>query len=279
VTNDEIKYVSQIMNAHKIGNILVPLIEAVEINHKTEMVDGADLNKLFQSVIETGGRIFETLSDNKELSDTSQMSDKLFIALAKSLRNSVVLFNSTSLQMMESEIMDVFDDNAKYISSFCEAGMKDIGNRAGKMSEVERVRMEMDVQGHVIGSLSKMFMPIWLFHTSLRTANVIKDTEKLLDLNIQASSFFFEILDKMVGKIVDKEDKHSSMFYLNGLSMSADLITSTVHEFNAKLIKNKKQLNQYIEEPESILTLLIEPISANFSAMNKVTKSILAKSS
>jgi hypothetical protein len=277
MNSDDVKYVSQMVNAHKVANLLVPLIEAIEINHKTEMVDDADLGKLLKSVIETGGRIFESISDKNEFSDTSLISDKLFITLSKSLRNSVVLFNSTSLQMMESEIMDVFDENADFLSSFCEAGMKDVGDRAGQMSDTERLKMKMDVQGHVVGALSRMFMPVWLFHTSLRTANVVKDSDKIVELNVRASGFLFDILDRMVQKLVDKDDKVSSLFYLNGLSMSADIITSTVHDFNSKLIKNKSHLEQYLEDPEKILSLLVEPISANFAAMNKVTKSILSK--
>ena len=273
----DMKYMSQMVNAHKVANIMMPLIEAVEINHHTEAVDGLDLAALLKNVVETGGRISESLSEKHNFAETSLISDKLFLTLAKTLRNTVVMFNSTSLQLMESEIMDVFDECAPFLSSFCSEAMKDISGRNAGMSEVERTKVEMDIQGHVIGCLSRMFMPVWLFHTSLRTSGHIKDTDTIVDLNVKASSFLFELLFKMVEKISNKDDEVSSMFYLNALSIAAEIITSSTHDFNGRLIKNQKHLEQYMRSPESVLKLLVEPISANFIAMNSVTKSVLAK--
>ena len=274
--NNEQKYLSQMVNAHKVANILMPLVEAVEINKHTESVDKVDVKTLFKNVIETGGRISETLAESHNFTDTSLISDKLFLTLAKSLRNSVVMFNATSLQLIESEVLDVFDECAPFLSSFCSEAMKDISSRGGQLPDVEKMRVEMDIQGHVVGALMRMFMPVWLFHTSLRTSGHVKDSETIVELNVRVSKFLIELLFKMTAKISNKESSVSSMFYMNGLTVAAEIITTSVHEYNTKLVKSPQHLSQYLSSPESILQALVEPISANFSTMNSVIKTVLS---
>ncbi|MEG3764887.1 hypothetical protein [Alteromonas sp. 14N.309.X.WAT.G.H12] len=275
--SEHLKYMSQMVNAHKVANILMPLIEALEINHNTESIAHVSLPDLLKCVVETGGKIVESLSERHNFTDTSLISDKLFLTLAKSLRNSVVMFNMTSLQLMESEIKDVFDECAPFLTSFCAEAIKDVSERHARISEVERTKLEMDIQGYVIGSLSRMFMPVWLFHTSLRTSGHITGVDTIVDLNVDASRFLFELLFKMVEKVTAKKQPDDIMFYSNTLFLASEIITTSVHDFNHKLVKNQKSLERYLASPSEILQVLVEPISANFIAMNNVTKSILAK--
>lgn len=270
------RYINQLVNAHKISLILVPLIEAIEINKRTAGVDDLSLDDLLKKVIDTGGDIYQDLLEGDTLLDVGLVSDKLFLTLSKSLRNNIVLYNSPSLSLIKEEMIDMMKEHSGFIQKYQNlAFVKDVGSE--KLSKLEVRQAKQYSQSYIVGGLSQMFMPIWTFHTNLYTSNII-DEEKLTLLNMEASSYIVKAMDLILDKISMSQGAYSKEFSGTSVFLCAEMIANVLHDFNGKLIKNKSSLDAYLKDPESILSKLLPALYSNFRILNKSAENILSKS-
>lgn len=266
------KLISQLVNAHKVSSIIVPLSEAVEINKRTHGIKDLSLNELFSHVIETGGDIYETILDeskNGKLIDTGLVPDKLFFVLSKALRNCVILYNSASLSLIKDDIIDLFSNNIDFIQQYQNDTEIELN---GKLSEQERKKLEQESFGYVTSSLSQAFMPIWLFHTNLYTSGFIKEDE-LVRLNRDASDYVVTVIDTIMKRLKSPQGKYSDAFSPSTMFICSEMIANITHSYNCKLIKNQKHLDVYITSPDKVLSSLLPAIYSCFSAMNDVVES------
>jgi len=270
------RYINQLVNAHKISLILVPLIEAIEINKRTAGVDDLSLDDLLKKVIDTGGDIYQELLDGDTLLDVGLVSDKLFLTLSKSLRNNIVLYNAPSLSLIKEELTDMMKEHNGFIQKYQNlAFINDVGN--SRLSKFEERQSKQYSLSYIVGGLSQMFMPIWTFHTNLYTSNIV-DEEKMTTLNLEASDFVVKSMDLILDKISSSQGSYSKDFYGSSVFLCAEMIANVLHDFHGKLIKNNSSLNAYLENPESILSKLLPALYSNFMILNKSAENILAKS-
>lgn len=271
------KYVSQLVNAHKVSGLLIPLIEAVEINRVTRGVDRLSVKDLLKHVVESGGEIFQSLLDeNDRVLDTGLIPDKLFLTLSKSLRNNIVLYNNPSLSLVKDDMIDLFDSNIDFIQRYKNDAIEEVvKNSNGKTPENEKKRSAQEALGHASGAISQMFMPVWVFHTNLYTSGFL-DEESLTELNRRASNYLVKVLDTIVKRMGSSHEKCESMFKIDTLFICAEMIANIIHDYNRKLIKNKKELENYIENPEKTLSRLVPAIYSNFSVLNKIAEETLS---
>ncbi len=273
-----VKYVNQLINAHKISMIIVPLIEAVEINKRTQGVEALELKSLLKQVIETGGELYQGLLDESEqLVDTGLVPDKLFLTLSKSLRNSIVLYNSSSLSLVKDSIADLFEDNIEFIQRYQNESSDpvNVNGRNDAALESARRKERQESIGYVSGALSEMFMPIWLFHTNLYTSGLI-DESSMVELNQKTSKYLVDIMDTMLERLKSSQGKMSKDFELNSVFLCAEMIANVLHNYNGKLIKNRDSLNAYMKDPEKTLSAIVPALYANFTLLNEVAGGALS---
>jgi hypothetical protein len=264
-----IKYISQLVNSHKLSAILIPLIEAVEINKRNGVIDNLHPKDLLKHVIEVGGELYqELLDDNSDIAETGLVADKLFLTLAKALRNSIVLYNSPSLSLMKDEISNMFDENINFIQSYQNTNEKLLYGESGeRLSAREKSDRKQYAMGYSLSALSQMFMPIWLFHTNLYTSGLI-DEEGIVELNSEVSSYMVLVLKTLMEKMKTSHGENSEEFEVNSLFLCAEMCSNVLYDYHGKLIKNKANLEQYILDPKVVLSKIVPALYANFATLN-----------
>ena len=268
---DSSKLVSQLINTHKVASIISPLVEAVEVNKHTGSIPDLSLSNLLKTVIETGGEVYESLQDkNKDIVEMGLVPDKVFLILSKALRNSVILYNSQSLSLIKDDVIQMLDENIGFIQRYANDTESEV-NPPNERSKEVKPQENIDLTGkeYALSSLSQIYMPIWLYHTNLYLSGMIDD-EKLVELNNKVSSFFSSLLDRLMKRISEPQGRYSKEFKYSSMFLCSELIANVTHNFDKKLIKNKKQLDIYLDEPEVILSHLVKPVYACFVSMNSV---------
>lgn len=266
------KLLSQLVNAHKVSSIIIPLSEAVEVNKRTQGIKGLSLASMLKHVIEVGGEIYESLLDKEQgIVESGQVPDKLFLVLAKSLRNSVILYNSQSLALIKDDITQLFSDNIEFIQRYGSTLDEAVNEHTEGVGKFDK-----DLHDYVTSSMAQMFMPIWVYHTNLYTSGMVDD-EELLKINREASSFMISLFDKLMKRMDEPQGKYSDAFKGSSMFVCAEMVANIMHDFGKKLIKNRAHLDAYIEDPEAVLSVLVKPIYACFISMNSVMKETIFK--
>jgi len=257
--------VMKLINAHKLSMILIPLIEAVEINKRSGNIDGLKVSDLLSHVIDVGTDIYQKLlSENNETAivESGAVADKLYITLAKALRNSIVLYNTPSLSLMRDEVESLFQVHQNFMSKY----QTETSVQVNKSAEREISKLTAESIEHTTSSLTQMFMPFWLFHTNLYTSGIIGDV-KLVELNQKATGYMIKVIDKLMEKMSRNHGSYNENFKISSLFICSEMTSNVVYDFHGKLIKNKKMLNAYIESPESVLSRLVPAILASFGVL------------
>jgi hypothetical protein len=272
MANENTKYINQLVNAHKVSSILVPLVEALEINKHTEAIPGLNLEDMFSNVVDTSGEIYQELLDrDAKLIDTGLVSDKLMITLAKALRNNLVLYNSNSLSLIKDELLGVFEKNIEFIQNY----QNPLQSRLFKDSDRAE---EQFLLGYAVSAVAEVFMPVCLFHTSLYSSNLV-DEHKLSELNIEVMDYLLSVMNAVLEKVNSAHGEYSEDFKISSLHVCAGITANVIHDFSGKLIKNKSKLEEYIQSPTQVISKLTPAIYSNFSAMsgmvNNAIKSII----
>lgn len=238
-----------LINNIKLASIMSPLIEAIEINKRTEGVPGLTASELFKAVIETGTEICENLEKDKKNSDVQKDStDLVFLTLALCIRNSTVLYNCPNLNMVREEVIRLLKDNAPAISSL------DFTNR-NTLSSAALI------------SLSHLHMPTILFHSNLYTSGLI-DLDKMNELNIKCSEKITQVYAEALKTLCINDDSlKCSLAYV-----LADSGAKMLNEYHLKIIKSKSSLFDYISEPETVLTKIINAIQGGWVILSEVTQ-------
>ena len=269
------QYVNQLGNAHKVAAMLVPLLEAMEINKRTEGVENLSLDEMFAKVVATAGDVYEDLLDESDkLVSTGLIYDKLLVLLSTAMRNNVVLYNSPSLELIKDDLRDLFVKHADFLQKYQNLASQASVNE-GPLSELESRQIRQYSMGFIAGSLSEMFMPIWTFHANLYTSGLV-DEAGMARLNSIASGYMVEVFDYVVGKMRKTQKGFANEFEISSMSLCAEMIANVVHDFNGKMIKNRSELKAYMEDPKSLLSRLLPVIYANFAALDKASSSALS---
>ena len=78
--------INKLINAHKLGQIITPLTEAVEINRHTGGIKDLSLSNMFDEVLRASAQSYEAaLKDGEGLPDMSAISDSIFISFSRAL--------------------------------------------------------------------------------------------------------------------------------------------------------------------------------------------------
>lgn len=259
------KHINKLINSHKISLILQPLIEAVEINKRSGSVDDVDASELLKHVIEVGTELYQSILDNDgEIVDSGLIADKLFITLSKSLRNSLILYNTKSLGVIKDDILSLFANNSSFIQKYQNLHEKEVNSPVDSSSFDRDYYERVD---HIVSSLAKLFMPVWLFHTNLYTSGLI-DHNKLTSLNVEVSNYLVAVLSKIMDRMASEHGKYHEDFKVNSMFLCSEIISSTLFDYNLKLIKNRAQLDQYIKSPTSLIKQLVPAMMSSFKVLN-----------
>jgi hypothetical protein len=260
------KYINQLLNAHKVSSIVVPLIEAVDINKRTQAIKNLKLDDLLKTVITTGGEIYQEILDGDEkLLETGLVPDKLFLMLSKTLRNNVVLFNSTSLSVIKDEILNTFEAHSSFIQKYQNETEKTIAGDKPK-STLEALRETQYAFSYVTSAIAELLMPITIFHSNLYTSGFV-DEKRMTELNMQVMDYLITIMDAMVDRMSAAQGHYDEMFKINSISLCAGIMSNILNDFSGKMSKNKKTLELYIVKPEQILSKLTPVFYSSFSTM------------
>ena len=273
VTDDQ-RALQQLINTHKVTSIIMPLIEAVEINRRSGTIQGLNTSSLLKQVIEVGSELYQVLIDDDGIVETGLVSDKLFVALSMSLRNSIVLYNNPSLALMKDEMLSVFKDNIEFIQRYQNKFVAERSVNPEHTTETEAAKFKQDALGYVLPAFSRMFMPVYLFHTNLYTSGFI-DEAKLAECNKEVFSFCFDVVEKLVERISKAQGKADVLFRANTLVMCADMLAYVIRDYHRKLIKNESVLKSYIDNPTQGIERLVPSLYANFKVLNDETEKAL----
>ena len=268
--SNKIKQTSRLINAHKIAGIISPLVEAVEINKRSGAIGGISVDSLFEHVIEIGQEIYkEILGISDKVVDNGEVPDKIFLILAKSLRNSVVLYGSASLHLMKDEILGVFSKNLSFLQHY--------QNNTEKVIDGNVFDYEIDSEGdvdYIATSVAQMFMPIWLFHSNLYASGKI-NVDQMVELNSKVSTYMTGVLLSLHKRMLDAEGEMAPKFKNSSLFVCAEISSNLLYDYQSKIINTKKALVLYIESPEKLLSKLVPSIYASMHAMNEISNKIL----
>lgn len=248
------KPLNTLVNNIKLANIIAPLIEAIEINKRTEGVPGLTASELLKEVIEAGTFIYEQVAkDGKNNNLPQEAPDLIFITLALCLRNSTVLYNCPNLNMVREEVVRLIQDNSRAIASL------NLGNRDSLHNAVSI-------------SISHLHMPTILFHSNLYTSGLIS-LDKMNDLNIQCSERITAIYLDAVKALCISE----SSIKLNIAHILADSGSKMLSEYHLKIIKSKSALFEYIDSPDSILLKIMNAIQGAWVVLSDVTQESMSE--
>lgn len=244
------KQIQKLLNAHKLGQIITPLAEAVEINRHTGSIEGLSVSTLFDEVLNASGAIYESaMDDGGALPDMSDISDSIFVILSKALRNNTVVFNNPSLQMLQEDITGLLKKHHGFIVNFLNK------NNEGKS-------LKLVIQGETTSAIMALYIPMWRFHLSLYVAGFIGN-EKLSELNTTVAAFLLDIIKTIMGK-KSHRDMTSKAMNTHYFKLCTELIGLSLHDYQTKLIKNKDKLKAYIQTPEALINKLVPVIYAHF---------------
>jgi hypothetical protein len=262
----EIKHISQLVNAHKVSSILLPLIEACEINRRQQSVKQMELSDLFKEVIETSKSLMQSIADERgDLFSSETLPDQLLMVMSKTLGNSVILYNQPSLSM--------FFDDAVALLKRCHSDIYLMAGHKESASQEEREK----VDGFLAGEILEAVMPVLLFHTNLYVSGILKTQEDLKDLNDKACLFMVEMIGRIIGKFKEEQGRHDSVVSQSNISITASICSHVVKDYQGKLIKNKDSLRAYVDNPQSVLSKLVPAIVTNINTMNQVVHSVIKK--
>tara|TARA_Y100001973_G_C5141754_1_gene303305 strand:- start:201 stop:1061 length:861 start_codon:yes stop_codon:yes gene_type:complete len=273
VTDDQ-RALQQLINTHKVTSIIMPLIEAVEINRRSGTIQGLNTSSLLKQVIEVGSELYQVLIDDDGIVETGLVSDKLFVALSMSLRNSIVLYNNPSLALMKDEMLSVFKDNIEFIQRYQNKFVAERSVNPEHTTETEAAKFKQDALGYVLPAFSRMFMPVYLFHTNLYTSGFI-DEAKLAECNKEVFAYCIDVVEKLVERISKAQGKADVLFRANTLVMCADMLAYVIRDYHRKLIKNESVLKSYIDNPIQGIERLVPSLYANFKVLNDETEKAL----
>jgi hypothetical protein len=273
VTDDQ-KVLQQLINTHKVTSIIMPLIEAVEINRRSGTIQNLHTRDLLKQVIEVGSEIYQVLLDDDCIVETGLVSDKLFVALSMSLRNSIVLYNNPSLALMKDEMLSVFKDNIEFTQRYQNSFSSEKQLNKESITEEDAIKQKQEALGYVLPAFSRMFMPIYLFHTNLYTSGFINET-KLAECNKEVFSYCIEVVEKLVDRISKAQGSADALFRVNTLVMCADMFAYVLRDYHRKLIKNENVLKEYIGTPTQGIERLVPSLYGNFKVLNDETEKAL----
>jgi len=273
VTDDQ-RVLQQLINTHKVTSIIMPLIEAVEINRRSGTIQNLHTRDLLKQVIEVGSEIYQVLLDDDCIVETGLVSDKLFVALSMSLRNSIVLYNNPSLALMKDEMLSVFKDNIEFTQRYQNSFTSEKQLNEESITDEHAIKQKQEALGYVLPAFSRMFMPIYLFHTNLYTSGFINET-KLAGCNKEVFSYCIEVVEKLVDRISKAQGNADALFRVNTLVMCADMFAYVLRDYHRKLIKNENVLNEYIGNPTQGIERLIPSLYGNFKVLNDETEKAL----
>lgn len=249
-----------LVNNLKMAAILSPLLEAVEINKRTEGVSGLNASDMFRDVIETGSDIYQQLLvKNNKIQESGLVSDKLFLLLALCLRNSTVLYNSPSLSVIKDDIINLFHENADFIQQY----PSQVTGRKEKAEDTIPSSAPC-----AISAMAAMFIPVWLFHSNIFTSGLIS-LEQMNELNSRVCFYLKNSVEK-VSDILPKEAHpalRAHIFYLCAESASKILV-----DYQIKLLKSKPVMFQYIKEPEIAMSRILPVMNSAWSTLNELTQ-------
>lgn len=273
VTDDQ-RALQQLINTHKVTSIVMPLIEAVEINRRSGTIQNLHTSDLLKQVIEVGSELYQVLIDDETIVETGLVSDKLFVALSMSLRNSIVLYNNPSLALMKDEMLSVFKDNIEFIQRYQNKLANERSVNKESIADVDLLKHKQEALGYVLPAFSRMFMPVYLFHTNLYTSGFVSEV-KLAECNKEVFSYCVEIVEKLVDRISKSQGKADVMFRVNTLVMCADMVAYVLRDYHKKLIKNEAVLKDYIKNPVQGVEKLVPSLYGNFKVLNDETERAL----
>ena len=248
--------INKLINAHKLGQIITPLTEAVEINRHTGGIKDLSLSNMFDEVLRAGAQSYEAaLKDGEGLPDMSAISDSIFISFSRALRNNAVMFNNPSLQMIQDDVSQLIKSHHGFMSNFIEK------NRKSEASN-------HTIRGEIVSGMLLAFTPMWRFHLSLYISGFIGN-EKLAELNINVGNFLINVVTTIIDKSVKKQDKEQNMLKAHYFKICANIVGLSLHEYQTKLIKNKDKLGDYVKEPERLMNKLVPVIYSHFVTFEK----------
>lgn len=273
VTDDQ-RALQQLINTHKVTSIILPLIEAVEINRRSGTIQNLSASTLLKQVIEVGSELYQVLIDDDGIVETGLVSDKLFVALSMSLRNSIVLYNNPSLALMKDEMLSVFKDNIEFIQRYQNKFVSERSINQEHTTETDAAKLKQDALGYILPAFSRMFMPVYLFHTNLYTSGFISEA-KLAECNKEVFAYCIDVVEKLVDRISKAQGKADVLFRANTLVMCSDMLAYVLRDYHRKLIKNEAVLKGYIENPIQGIERLVPSLYANFKVLNDETEKAL----
>lgn len=262
----ELKHISQLVNAHKVSAILLPLIEACEINRRQQSVKQMELPDLFKEVVEKSKQVMQAIAEERgDLFSSETLPDQLLMVMSKALGNSIILYNQPSLSM--------FYDDAIALLKKCHSEIYLTAGHKDKTGQQERESIE----GFLAGEILQAVMPVLLFHTNLYTSGIIKSQGDLQELNNRACLFVVEVIKRIIARFQGEQGKQDYIVSQSNISITATICAHVIKDYHSKLIKNKDSLKAYMENPEVTLGKLVPAIVTNINTMNQVVQTVIKK--
>lgn len=256
-----------LVNNFKLATILTPLLEAVEINKRTEGIQGLNASDMFKDVIKTGVEIYQqVIRDKGEQHYSDQLPDMLFILLSLALRNTAVLYNSASLDTIKDDIVMLLKENSDFIKRF-QQNSTSISHDKNKDAALDAAACS------AMSSLSTMFIPVWLFHSNIFTAGLI-NLDKMNDLNARVCFFLKTSIEELIDVAGSKcsPTLRTYIFFLCAESAAKVLV-----DYQIKILKSKALVLQYIENPESVIVNILPVMQSAWVTLNELTQQSMKK--
>lgn len=244
-----------LVNNFKMASILTPILEAVEINKRTEGVPNLRASDLLQEVMKAGVDIYQQTSTEKgKMSSMPHVSDTLFLLLSMCIRNSTVLYNSPNLNIIKDDLIALLKENADFISKHNQA----FSTKQGHVTPNPSIPC-------AISSLSTLFIPVWLFHSNIFTSGLI-NIEQMNDLNSKVCFYLKGAVETMIDRSAPgaTPELRAHVFFLCAESASKILV-----DYQIKLLKSKDVMMQYLKDPDTVLSRVLPVMQSAWVTLNE----------
>lgn len=269
---DNLSVISRLKMAHQISAILPPLLEALEIQRKGDVVKpgGISPDQLAEAVFDAAAMIMTHFSGKRAVViDQKQMLSELLIVLSKSLRNSFVMFGNSDLTSMTEDLISMID-STKLLKRWVVEKNPSLEQDKNSPNEESSIA----ARGLALSEIAGVLMPVFIFHNTLYSIGRVSE-DTLHSMNSKVSDFIANLIfcfwDKLCAEqpAVFEHIKHESMF------TCTELMHHHFRDIQKKIIKKDSDIDAYIRDPIPYWEKITPGIASSFQVLSDVTTVIM----
>lgn len=273
------KMLQRLRGSYHIGMLLTPLLDACQrqrISSENAEVS-SDPGQLLKTVFAASNKVYQEIAQRDNLvTDPTFVMNALNITLSKALRNNIVMYGSSDLEMLTDDVVSMFSTNLQTLQQWAGPAEKEVSGNATSLSNVEKTKVVHDVIGYIATHLLTLLMPFFLFHANLHLVGKV-DVAQLQELNTKCSNHMLQMVSSLREVIESQQSGAHSFFSVHSTILCSELCAMHCHELHARILRSNDDVDRYIRDPLPFLTMIAPSVMSSFSIINTETLKVMSE--